>query len=78
MAKYQSLEGAIRHVVCSERARLGHNQASFARTIGWSQANLSDYECARRGIGLQALARVAKVLGMPLSALLAKAEEVLK
>lgn len=77
MTKYQSLEGAVRHVVVAERARLGHNQASFARAIGWGQANLSDYECARRGIGLAALARVAKTLGMPLSALLAKAEEVL-
>lgn len=73
---FRTIDAALRHTVVSERARHGHSQSSFARAIGMSQANLSDYECARRGFQIETLVRVARALDMPLSRLVAKAERL--
>jgi transcriptional regulator with XRE-family HTH domain len=74
---YQTLDAALRHVIVSERVRKGHSQVSFAHAIGVSRQYLNRYELAQRSFGMGSLVRIARALRMPLSQLVAKAEEML-
>lgn len=73
---FSTLDAALRHIVVSERRRLGHTQTSLARAANLEPSYVSAYECCRRTLGLSSLVRVARALDMPLSRLVAQAEEM--
>ena len=60
------------------RASRGYSQESFAHAVGLHRTYVSDIERGERNVSLHNLVRIANTLEMPLSQLLAIAEQSLE
>lgn len=73
---YEALREGLGNVIRSERYRRGiRSQEGLAHAAGLHPAYVGSVERGERNVSLQNLVRIAGALGMPLSELIAEAEE---
>jgi len=75
---YQELQTSLGQVVRGLRSKRGHSQESFAHTVGLHRTYMSDIERGERNVSLRNLVRIADTLEIPLSRLIAMAENYLE
>lgn len=73
---YETLKRSLGRIVRAERAKRDHSQESFAHLADVHRTYLGDVERGVRNPSLQNLFRIATALNMPLSKLLAEAEDL--
>ena len=73
---YGELRLALGRTVRALRYKEGFSQEGFAHRVGVHPTYLGGIERGERNVSLMNLTRLAGALGMPLSALIAEAEEV--
>jgi transcriptional regulator with XRE-family HTH domain len=69
---------SLGQVVRSKRSQLGYSQEAFADRVGLHRTYIGSFERGERNLSLQNLVRIANAFDLPLSSLLAEAEETLK
>jgi transcriptional regulator with XRE-family HTH domain len=75
---YRELQISLGWVVRDLRSRRGYSQESFAHVVGLHRTYMSDIERGERNVSLRNLVRIADALKIPLSQLLAMAENYLE
>ncbi len=74
---YDALKVGLGRVVRSERYRRGYgNQEAFAEVVQTHKNYVGAIERGERNVSLHVLVRLANALDMPLSRLIAEAEEI--
>lgn len=73
---YEELRIALGRTVRALRYKQGFSQEGFAHEAGMHPTYLGGIERGERNVSLRNLTRLAGALGMPLSDLIAEAEEV--
>lgn len=74
---YDALRASLGNVIRSERYRKGfRSQEALAYVAGFHPAYVGAVERGERNVSLRNLLRIAASLGMPLSGLIADAEEL--
>ena len=71
----QELQLSLGRAIRAARADLGHSQESFAFAVGIHRTYMGAVERGERNVSLRNLVRIANALKMPLSRLIAEAEE---
>ncbi len=71
----RELQLSLGRVIRAARADLGYSQESFAFAVGIHRTYMGAVERGERNISLRNLVRIANALKMPLSRLIAEAEE---
>lgn len=69
---------SLGQVVRSKRSQLGYSQEAFADRVGLHRTYIGSFERGERNLSLQNLVRIANAFDLPLSSLLAEAEETMK
>jgi transcriptional regulator with XRE-family HTH domain len=72
------LQRSLGQTIRDLRASRGYSQESFAHAVGLHRTYVSDIERGERNVSLHNLVRIANTLEMPLSQLLAIAEQPLE
>ncbi len=72
------IQVSLGQVVRAKRSQLGYSQEAFADRVGLHRTYIGSFERGERNLSLQNLVRIANALELPLSSLLAEAEEALK
>ena len=74
---YQELQVSLGRTIRNLRGRRGYSQESFAHAVGLHRTYMGDIERGERNVSLRNLLRIADALEIPLSQLLAEAENAL-
>ncbi|MGB3237732.1 MAG: helix-turn-helix domain-containing protein [Geitlerinemataceae cyanobacterium] len=69
------IQVSLGRVVREKRSQQGYSQESFADRVGLHRTYIGAFERGERNLSLQNLVRIANALGLPLSSLLAEAEQ---
>jgi transcriptional regulator with XRE-family HTH domain len=75
---YQDLQTSLGRVIRDLRSKRGYSQESFAHAVGLHRTYMSDIERGERNVSLRNLVRIAATLEVPLSRLIAVAENRLE
>jgi transcriptional regulator with XRE-family HTH domain len=71
------LQVSLGHVIRAARADLGYSQESFAYAVGIHRTYMGAVERGERNVSLRNLVRISNALRIPLSRLIAEAENEL-
>lgn len=69
-----NLNGVIASTIRHERVRRGLRQEELGRLLGWPRTRLSDVEAGRRQVRADDLPDICRVLGIPFTQLILRAE----
>jgi transcriptional regulator with XRE-family HTH domain len=72
---YEELREGLACAIRKMRGERGVSQERLAEQAGVHRVYMGDVENAKRNVGLENLTRIARALGVPLSRLIAEAEE---
>jgi transcriptional regulator with XRE-family HTH domain len=72
------LQAALGIVIRTHRTNSGYSQESFAEKVGLHRTYIGAVERGERNVSLQNLVRIAEALRLPLSELIAEAEQMSK
>ncbi len=72
------IQVSLGQVVRAKRSQFGYSQEAFADRVGLHRTYIGSFERGERNLSLQNLVRIANALELPLSSLLAEAEEALE
>jgi DNA-binding XRE family transcriptional regulator len=74
---YQKLQVSLGRTIRNFRTMRGYSQESFAHAVGLHRTYMGDIERGERNVSLRNLLRISDALEIPLSRLLAEAENSL-